>query len=277
MSVAIVTGANKGIGLETSRALAKSGKFKTVYLTSRNEDLGRKALNDLESDVGQNILKYHQLDISDTNSISKFSNFIQSEHQGYDVLVQNAGFAFKHAATEPFDIQAEQTLAINFWGTLNMMKTFFPMANQNARIVNVSSMVSQSSMFGFRPKFGHPIGRELHSVNIDLTLERLEALGTKFVTDCKTGQNEKEGWPMTAYGVSKLLVNGITRVYAKEARTNGRGILVNCCCPGYVKTDMSSHSENATKVTTQGAETSVWLSLLPPGLSGPQGTYVADA
>ena len=68
-------------------------------------------------------------------------------------------------------------------------------------------------MFGFTPKFGNPIGRELHSININLSLERLEELAEKFVSDCKQGTNEKEGWPKTAYGVSKLLVNGITRIY----------------------------------------------------------------
>ena len=88
-----------------------------------------------------------------------------------------------------------------------MMKAFYPLANQNARIVNVSSMVSQSTMFGFRPKWGNPIAKELHSVNIDLTLEKLEELATKFVSDCKANENEKSGWPQTAYGVSKLLVN----------------------------------------------------------------------
>ena len=246
--------------------MSRNKKKNSLFITTK----------ELENDLGPNILKYHQLDIADQNSISTFSQYIQNEHQGFDVLVQNAGFAFKHAATEPFDVQAEKTLAINFWGTLNMMKAFYPLANQNARIVNVSSMVSQSCMFGFRPKWGNPIAKELHSVNIDLSLEKLEELAVKFVSDCKANENEKSGWPQTAYGVSKLLVNGITRVYAKQARTDGKGILVNCCCPGYVKTDMSSHSENATKVPVQGAETSVWLSLLPPGLSGPQGTYVAD-
>ena len=44
MRIAIVTGANKGIGLETCRALAKSGQFKTVYLTSRNVELGQAAI-----------------------------------------------------------------------------------------------------------------------------------------------------------------------------------------------------------------------------------------
>ena len=115
-------------------------------------------------------------------------------------------------------------------------------------------MVSQSTQCGFTPRFGNPIGSDLHSINTALTMERLEELATQFVTDCKSGENVKKGWPKTAYGVSKLLVNGITRIYGRKAREDGRGILVNCCCPGYVKTDMSSHSDNATKVPTQGAD-----------------------
>ena len=65
--------------------------------------------------------------------------------------------------------------------------------------------------------------------------------------------------------------------FRREAKKDAKGVLVNCCCPGYVKTDMSSHAATATKVPVEGADTSVWLSLLPPGLSGPQGTYLADA
>jgi len=279
MPVAIITGANKGIGLETCRALALSGHFKTVYLTSRNVDRGLEALKDVQqSVVGQSCtVKHHQLDIADEASIQTFKTYIVEQHQTFDVLVQNAGFAYKNAATEAFEIQAKDTLAINFWGTLNMLKAFYPIASENARIVNVSSMCSQSAMFGFTPRFGNPIGRELHSINIALTEERLTELATQFVSDCEQKKNVEVGWPQTAYGVSKLLVNGLTRIYGKRAHEDGRGVLVNCCCPGYVKTDMSSHSENASKVPKEGCESSVWLATLPAGIQGPQGTYVADA
>merc|ERR1711990_263448 len=276
MRVAIITGANKGIGKETCRILANSGKFSTVYLTSRNKELGQQAIKELRKTMSNDVLKYHQLDISDTDSIEKFRTFVESEHNGFDVLVQNAGFAYKNASTESFDVQAKETLKINFWGSLNMMKRFYPIIKENGRIVNVSSMISQSTQFGLTPKFGHP----LSSVNLNLTEEQLEEYANKFVSDCEKSVKDKvalDGWPRTAYGVSKLLVNGITRIYSKKAREDEQGVLINCCCPGYVKTDMSSHSANATKNTEQGAETSVWLALLPPGLSGPQGTYLADA
>jgi len=274
--IAIVTGANKGIGLETCRALATSGQYAHVYLTSRSLELGQAALADVKSCTA-NSVKYHQLDIACSKSIKSFRDYIEENYNGFDVLVQNAGFAFKNAATESFDVQAEETLKVNFWGTLEMMKEFYPLANENARIVHVSSMASQSSQCGFTPRFGNPINRELHSINISLTLERLEELAKQFVTDCQNEENVKKGWPKTAYGVSKLLVNGITRVYGHRARSDGKGVLVNCCCPGFVKTDMSSHSDNATKDTVQGAQTSLWLAMLPAGCVGPQGTYLADA
>ena len=65
--------------------------------------------------------------------------------------------------------------------------------------------------------------------------------------------------------------------FRRKACDDNKGVLVNCCCPGYAKTDMTSYNENATKNTEQGAQTSVWLALLPPGISGPQGIYLADA
>ena len=80
----------------------------------------------MQQSVGETTnLRYHQLDIPEPESIVNFRDFIVKEHNGYDVLVQNAGFAYKNAATESFDVQAEETLKINFWGTLNMMKRKF--------------------------------------------------------------------------------------------------------------------------------------------------------
>jgi len=145
--VAIVSGGNKGIGYETVRGLLKSGEFETVYLTARNPTLGEASRENLKNEEKTEVLKFHQLDIADENSIQKFKSFIEEKHGGFDVLVQNAGFAFKQAATEPFDVQAEETFKINFWGTLNMMKSFYPLARSGGRIVNVSSFTVTESMF----------------------------------------------------------------------------------------------------------------------------------
>ena len=61
-------------------------------------------------------------------------------------------------------------------------------------------MVSQSTQCGFTPRFGNPMSRELHSINTQLTMDRLEELAKQFVDDCKSGENEKKGWPKTEYG-----------------------------------------------------------------------------
>jgi len=275
--IGIVTGGGKGIGYETVRGLAKSGKLDVVYLTARNAEQGEKAAAQLNAEEKTSIVKFKRLDIADPESVKNFTNFIKESHGGFDVLVQNAGFAFKAAATESFDVQAEETFKINFWGTLEVMKVLSPLVRENGRIVLVSSFTSMAATFGFTPKWGHPVGSELNSINISLTLERLEELAVKFVTDCKEKKNEEIGWPTSAYATSKLFVNGITRVYAREMEAKGKGVLVNCVCPGFVKTDMSSNSARATKLPPQGCKTSLWLSLLPADAAGPQGCILLDA
>ena len=153
-----------------------------------------------------------------------------------------------------------------------MMKQFYPLINRNGRIVNVSSMSSQQTINNF--PHNSPTRRTLHSINRDLELEQLESLAKEYIA--KEG-DEWQKMPKSAYGMSKVMVNGITRIYARQAEKDQNGVLINCCCPGYVKTDMTRHNANATKKAIEGAKTSQWLALLPPGLPGPQGCYLADA
>jgi len=275
--VAIVTGGNKGIGYETVRGLVKSKEFGTVYLTARNETLGKEAVQKLSDEESALCVKFHQLDIADTESVSKFAKFITETHGGFDVLVQNAGFAFKAAATESFDIQARETFKINVWGTLDVMKKFVPLVRENGRIVNVSSFTSQMAATGFTPKFGNPIHQKLGMLNQEISLEEMEKLAAQFVSDCADKKNEELGWPTSAYATSKLFVNIITRVFARQIAAENKGVLINCCCPGFVKTDMTSQSERARKYPSDGCKTSLWLALVAPGAPGPQGCFLCDA
>ena len=87
--VAIVTGANKGIGFETVRGLIRSKKFAFVYLTARNSVLGiesREKLAKEEKTEFTATLRFHHLDISDKNSITNFAKYIKETHGGVDVL-----------------------------------------------------------------------------------------------------------------------------------------------------------------------------------------------
>lgn len=91
--VAIVTGSNRGIGNSIVKGLAQSFKG-IVYLTARDEESGKKAVADLKKDHGLEV-KFHQLDIDNLDSIKKFASYIKEQHNGVDILVNNAAIAYK--------------------------------------------------------------------------------------------------------------------------------------------------------------------------------------
>ena len=83
--IAVVTGANKGIGLEISRQLASNGVM--VVLTSRDEKRGVEAVDGLNSNgLSENVI-FHQLDVTDTASVASLANFIQTHFGKLDILV----------------------------------------------------------------------------------------------------------------------------------------------------------------------------------------------
>ena len=116
--VAIVTGSNKGIGLAIVRGMCRQFKGH-VYLTSRNPQLGEEAVKLLE---GEGLHpKYHQLDVTAEDSVAKLAVYVMEKYGGVDILINNAGIAYKNASTAPAIEQATVTVATNFTGTLNMM------------------------------------------------------------------------------------------------------------------------------------------------------------
>lgn len=214
MSVAVVTGANRGIGLAIAKQLWLSEKFSTVYLTGRNPTACKESVNNLQSQFSSTSTKLatHPLDIADKDSVLKFTKYLEENYGGVDVLVQNAAIAFKNASTEPFAVQAKETLRINFYGTLDVVEKFYPLMRENGRIVLLSSYCSQSTQFRFQPNsWKNEIARELYLVNQELSEKRMRHFAELFVKHAEEETVEKHGWPVTAYGVSKLLTNCITR------------------------------------------------------------------
>lgn len=138
------------------------------------------------------------------------------------------------------------------------------------RVVNVSSVLSLVYLKRCSPELQQKFRSET------ITEEELVGLMNKFVEDAKNGVHEKEGWPNSAYGVSKIGVTVLSRIYAWKLSEQRRGdkILLNACCPGWVRTDMTGPS--ATKSPEEGAETPVYLALLPPEAEGPHGQFVQD-
>jgi carbonyl reductase 1 len=85
------------------------------------------------------------------------------------------------------------------------------------------------------------------------------ALMEKFTYDVKAKKEIQEGWPPTAYAVSKAGEIAITKVITMEEKKLGRNVLVNSCCPGFVNTDMTKGK--GVKTIDEGAKTPVLLAL----------------
>ncbi|XP_066142554.1 carbonyl reductase [NADPH] 1-like [Euwallacea fornicatus] len=249
--LAIVTGSNKGIGFAIVKGLCKDFDG-DVYLTARDVERGKSAVKAL-NDLGLKPL-FHQLDITDQLSVDNFSNHIKTNHGGIDLLINNAAIAFKNSAPEPFGVQAEETIRVNYFGTLRVCEALFPLLRQNSRVVNVSSSAGHLLVIPsaeLRSKFNSDM----------LDVPSLTKLMEKFVKDSKAGKQKEEGWGNSAYAVSKVGVSALTFIQQRvfNAESLNRNVSVNAVHPGYVDTDMTSHKGPLT--IEEGAKGPLFLAL----------------
>ena len=220
--IAVVTGGNRGIGLEICRQLARLGL--KVVLTARIEEKAREAAAGIEGDVVA-----HPLDVTHPEDVERLVQFLETGLGGVDVLVNNAGvFLDRHfgGLSVPLDA-VHESLEVNVVGPWALSQAVVPLMKKRryGRIVNVSSgLGAMSEMMG--------------------------------------------GY--ASYRVSKLALNGLTRILADEL--HGTNILVNTMCPGWVQTEMGG--EGAPRPVEKGADTAVWLATLPDG--GPTGGFFRD-
>jgi NAD(P)-dependent dehydrogenase (short-subunit alcohol dehydrogenase family) len=152
--IAIVTGANRGIGLEVVRQLARKGM--TVILGSRDLEKGTAAAAKLVDEGLQALPR--QLDVADSDSITQLATQVEQEFGRLDVLVNNAGILYdtwQQASTANLDT-VQEAIATNTLGPWRMCKAFVPLLrrSQQGRIVNVSSEAgSLTSMGGSTPAY----------------------------------------------------------------------------------------------------------------------------
>jgi carbonyl reductase 1 len=201
--LAIVTGANRGIGEAIAAALAKKGL--DVIGTDRK-----------------------RLDVSDDASIEAFVASLDRA-RGVDVLVNNAG-----TSRGGFDADvARRTLCVNFVGAMHLTDRLLPLFRPNARIVMVSSGMGELS--------GIP-SNEIRARFADSRLDRegLVALTDEFVAGVSSGK--LDGFPRNAYSVSKVAMNAYVRILARDLATDPRRIAVNAASPGWVRTRMGGRS-----------------------------------
>jgi NAD(P)-dependent dehydrogenase (short-subunit alcohol dehydrogenase family) len=152
--VAVVTGGNKGIGLEICRQLGRLGF--DVILSARDEEKGRKAREDLRGE-GVNVC-FHPLDVDDPSSIRRFREFVEKEFGRMAILVNNAGVNIDADKTgEEVDLETvSRTVRTNVYGPLLMCQAFLPLMRRHnyGRVVNISSMMgSLTEMAGGYPAY----------------------------------------------------------------------------------------------------------------------------
>jgi NAD(P)-dependent dehydrogenase (short-subunit alcohol dehydrogenase family) len=147
--LAVVTGANKGIGFEIARQLARKGLG--VVLTSRDEAQGLRAQKALAKE-GLDVL-YHELDVTRRSSVSALGRYLAKQDSSVGVLVNNAGIMSGSHSTSVLDEDEEEfhtTLKTNFFGELRMCQAVVPLmqAQGYGRVVNLSSGLGQLDDMG---------------------------------------------------------------------------------------------------------------------------------
>ena len=195
--IAVVTGANRGLGLETCRQLAGLGY--RVLLTSRDPGKGRTAVDDLDRQGLQ--VDYHPLDVTDNDSIEQLARDIERDYGRLDVLVNNAGvfldpLAAGDAARDSVfgaDLATVRaTMETNVYGPLRLCQLLIPMMAGEGRVVNVSSGMGQlSDMNGCCP--GYRMSKTAINVLTRIFADELKGTSIKVNSVCP-------GWVRTDMG-----------------------------------------------------------------------------
>jgi NAD(P)-dependent dehydrogenase (short-subunit alcohol dehydrogenase family) len=243
--IALVTGANKGIGLQIAKDLA-AHQF-TVLLGSRDLQRGAAAAQTIGGSV-----EAIQLDVTDPASITAAAQRIDSEHEHLDVLVNNAGISHTDIADEaPSDASLQQIVQagrmsvaalpevraifdVNVFGVIAITQAMLPLLHRARapRIVNVASR-----------------GGSL-TLNSDPNNPHRAMFGT--------------------YSASKAALNALTVAFAADLESDG--IKVNSACPGFTATDLNFF--RGVRTVEQAASEPVRLALI--GADGPTGTFSND-
>lgn len=148
--VAVVTGANRGIGLEICRQLSRRDEMRVV-LTSRDESKGRASVKALRAD-GLNV-DYRQLDVTGERAAKVLAQHLAEAYGRCDVLINNAGVMLDPRGSRVLDSSVatyRETLEANFFGPLRLIQALVPLMKKGGygRIVNMSSGQGQLSDMG---------------------------------------------------------------------------------------------------------------------------------
>ena len=221
--VALITGANRGIGLETARQLGKLGI--TVLIGVRDPTKGEAAVAELKKDgVDARAVK---LDVDNPADYAAIAKLIEKDYGRLDILVNNAGIMIDgrkgNETTKTSQDVLRKTFNTNFFAVVGLTQALLPLLKKSlgGRIVNLSSILGSNT---------------------------LHATPGSQIYEAKT----------FAYDASKSALNAFTIHLAHELKDTK--IKVNSAHPGWVKTEMGGEGAQLDIVT--GAKTSVELATL---------------
>ena len=208
MELALITGATRGIGLETVKQLSKRGLF--IYLGSRNLEKGETIVKELGRNGFQNI-KAIEIDITNPVTIKSAKSIIEKEQGKLDILINNAGISGgfpQNASNTPIE-EIRKVFQVNFFGTIQVTQTFLELLgrSENPRISNITSGLGS------------------------LTLQNDP--NWKFYN-----------FKGASYGPSKTALNAYTISLAYELKD--LPFKVNVIDPGYTATDFNQHRGDLT-------------------------------
>lgn len=208
MKTALITGANKGIGLETARQLAKKGFY--VYLGSRSLDAGQVAVAKL-AESGIDSIEVVQFDVTDQKSVSDAAAYISSKSQVLDVLINNAGVS-GGVPQSALGSSAEDFSAVyetNLFGVVRTTQAFIELLKKapEPRIVNLSTAMASLTLAA--DKAGYTYDNKL-----------------------------------AVYQSSKAALNMYTVNLAYELRNTP--FKINMVCPGWTQTDFTDNQGTST-------------------------------
>jgi NAD(P)-dependent dehydrogenase (short-subunit alcohol dehydrogenase family) len=245
---AFVTGANRGLGLETARRLAARGW--RVILAARRAPEGTAAAAALAAHGAD--VRCWPLDLADPAGAAVLAARAGAEALRIDALVHNAGVYPDRVD----DASVREVVEVNVLGPARLTDALAPHLVRGARVVMVSSEMGQ------RAALPADLRAAVDAVRSRADLERLAGL--------LAGRTWDGAGRSLVYSASKAALNALARVLAGELAP--RGVLVNAVCPGWVRTAMGG--AGAPRTVEEGAAGIVWAATLPP--DAPTGRFFKD-
>ena len=249
----VITGANKGVGYSIIDGLLRQKNQEyTILLGSRNVELGEKALAELTEKHGDlaKCVKVVQLDINCEKSVGNFIEHIQQNYKTIDCLVNNAGVSVN---TDDFDTKVfDFTFGVNVFDTIKLTSKVLEkeLIPQNGKIIIIGSSYGNTKFLNKQELIDR-----FNDKNI--TTEKILELSSEFRNSIEKGTWELEGWPASAYCVSKICINKYAWALGNTKSIIDKQIQVYACCPGWVKTDLGG--QNAERTLEEGSVTPVFL------------------